>query len=229
MGSADRSRYERGPMRQPEDSVPRISEVGSLAVAWQPRLSRERLASLLALDARLARQVMRAREPLIGQIGLAWWRERLSDASREDPLLTALGEAWGEGAANLVPLVDGWEELLGERPLDRSAIENFAAGRGAAMASLADAVGAAPARDAAGIAGRRWALAEFRSISFDPGEDAQSREIGLALPRPSRLPRVLRGVAVLDGLSARALARGEPLLSGRGAALAALRLGMLGG
>jgi hypothetical protein len=39
----------------------------------------------------------------------------------------------------------------------------------------------------------------------------------------------LRGVAVLDGLARRAIARNEPMMHGRAGALAAIRLGMFGG
>ena len=38
----------------------------------------------------------------------------------------------------------------------------------------------------------------------------------------------VRGLAVLDELSRRSLTRGEPLMHGRRAALAALRVGMFG-
>jgi hypothetical protein len=38
----------------------------------------------------------------------------------------------------------------------------------------------------------------------------------------------LRGIAVLRGLSRRALDRGEPLMEGRGGAVAAMRLGLFG-
>ena len=54
---------------------------------------------------------------MLGQLRLAWWRDRLNDDPAKwpkgEPLLGRLG-SWGERSRALVPLVDGWEALLGE-------------------------------------------------------------------------------------------------------------------
>jgi len=210
------------------EAIAGVEAAESLAVAWQPRPTRQAFAALLAFDARLRRQVARAREPLIGQIGLAWWRERLAEGTSDDPLLALLAETWGAQARDLVPLVDGWEELLEEAPLSDDAIEGFATGRAASMAAFVRLAGYAGAAEAAMLAGRRWALAEFAFRTGDPDEKRRALRLGEHLAPPQNLPRSLRGLAVLDGLSARSLARGEPLFAGRGAALAVLRLGMFG-
>ena len=215
-------------MAEPDIAMHAIGGAEAVAVAWQPIETRPLLYALLAFDARLARQVARAREPLIGQIGLAWWRERLADGSRDEPLLAALRDSWGERATRLSALIDGWEELLQGSPLDSEAIARFAAGRGAAMGSFADTAGVASARGIAETAGRRWALARLASISTNADEREQALLQGRSLPQPVPLPRSLRGVAVLAGLSARALRWEEPLLAGRAAAAVALRLGMFG-
>lgn len=203
-----------------------------IALALTHASLRPALHALLALDARLGGLVTRTREPLLGQIRLAWWRERLSETPpgrpQGDPLLDAIAAAWPGSPALLVALVDGWEELLGPAPLPSESLARFAAGRGASLVALADLAGAGTRPAAIAAAGKRWALADFAGRSSHSGERAAALALAAAIPPPEPLPRALRGIAVLDGLAARAVARGEPLLAGRGAALAALRLGMFG-
>lgn len=203
-----------------------------IALAVTPAPLRPVLEALLLLDARLGEALARAREPLLAQVRLAWWRERLAEGPAAwplgNPVLTHLAACWLGPTEALVALVDGWEELLGEAPLDQHAIARFAAGRGAAIAAFADIVGEAGFRDRAAKAGQRWALADFASRASDARERTAAFALARALPPCGPLARALRGVALLDGLAARAVARGEPLLAGRAAALAALRLGLFG-
>ncbi|MGX7952579.1 hypothetical protein ACWPM1_08430 [Tsuneonella sp. HG249] len=179
----------------------------------------------------LARTIRRAREPLLAQMRLAWWRERLAEDPKSwpngEPVLAMLGRHWGESSTGLLQLVDGWEELLGDAPLLESAIQRFAAGRGNALEAFAKGAAQGTA-GAAQVAGRRWALADLSFRSLDVEERQAAVVLGRALPSPVTLPRTLRGIAVLDGLAHRALVRNEPILTGRAAALLAMRLGMLG-
>lgn len=192
---------------------------------------RPALRALLMLDARLGEIVSRAREPLLGQIRLAWWRERLADStsspSSGDPLMASITADWPGQASDLAPLADAWEELLGNAPLADAAIHRFATGRGAAFAALAR-FACKGASAAAGQAGERWALADFGFRTSSAQERASAIRLARGLPPTRHLPRSLRGIAVLDGLAARSVAREEPLLAGRGGALAALRLGIFG-
>lgn len=173
--------------------------------------------------------VRAAREPMLAQIRLAWWRERLAGDPatwpRGEPVLAALA-AWGQGASGLSRLVDGWEALLGEPPLAAEAFATFGSGRAAAMAGLAAQLGADPA--AAGRAGRDWGLADLALHLGEPGE----RACAAALVGAGRLPRqtaAMRPLAVLAGLSRRAVLRGKAdALDGPGALLAAIRLGFAG-
>jgi phytoene synthase len=205
-----------------------IGAVEGLALAWQPPSSKELLAGVFALDARLARRIGSSKEPLIVQITLAWWRERLMEHSRADPLLAKLVDDWGGSAAALVPLVDGWEELLGDSPLPRPAIEGFASGRGLALEAVARRLGNASDFETAKLAGQRWALAHWAFRTPSLIESDRALELAEALPPPQPLSHPLRGIAVLDGIAARAVARRRPMLEGRGAALLALRVGLLG-
>lgn len=190
------------------------------------------MAALLAFDAHLGRLVASVKEPLVGQIRLAWWREELAKPAaarpRGNPELDALGVHWGGEEAALVTLVNGWECLFGAAPLPEGDVGQFAAARGSALAAFARLAGAGDAAADAELAGRRWALADLAERASDARERALCKELFADTRRPAHLPRVLRGAAVLDGLAARAMARGEPLMAGRGGALAALRLGLLG-
>lgn len=198
----------------------------AVALAWQPMVARAALAALFALDTRLAGIVGQAREAMLAQIKFAWWRERLAEVADDrpagEPLLAAIGSTWAGREKPLLTLVDGWEEMLGEDEPMEGSISRFAHARGAALAGLAGIVGGDSEK--AANAGRRWALAE---VAHGAGSEP-ARALGLALPPPASLSRNLRGVAVLDGLAARSLVRGEPMLARRGAALAAMRLGMFG-
>lgn len=205
----------------------------AVAAAWQPRATRAALASLFALDRRLAGFVGRAREPLLAQVRLAWWRDRLGDlpqaAPAGEPLLASLAGHWGHRAPELRALADGWEHLLGDAPLQADAIDAYASAHGHALAAFADLAEAPQNAAAARAAGRGWALAGLASRSSISAE----RDIALSLGREQLFPpirsRRLRGVAVLGGLARRALARDEPLMHGRGAAVEAARIGMFGG
>jgi phytoene synthase len=205
-----------------------------LAVAWSPRAVRPTMLALLIFDAHLASLVAGASEPMLGQIRLAWWREQLREApdarARGCPELDALSTSWRGEETALVTLVDGWEQLLGEAPLPEAAIGAFAQSRGESFAGLARLSGAIAAEKASTDAGRQWALADLAFRVRDAEEKARCRELylGAALPPRSHLPRALRGLSVLAALALRSIARDEPLLEGRGAALLALRVGLTG-
>lgn len=190
--------------------------------------------ALFTLDARLGELVAKANEPLLAQLRLAWWRDELrkpaADRARGDPVLDSVGESWGGEEKVLSALVDGWESLVGDAPLPEHAIAAFAEGRSGTFAALARLVGRADAIAAARETGTIWALADFAANVTDEEERAVAvRLAGETAPAPGKLPRILRPLAILRGLSRRALARGGgPLVSGRGDILAALRLGMFG-
>ncbi|WP_121119132.1 hypothetical protein [Croceibacterium ferulae] len=205
-----------------------LPELSQLAVAYAPPAAKQQWAALLALDERLATILRKKREPMLAQLRLAWWRDRLN----ESPALWPAGDAvldslreWHAPAA-LAALVDGWETLVADQ-VDGAALDGFAAGRGAGFAALADELGdpSEPARHA----GRVWALADLAANISDPQERAMALSLAQENGRPPVLPRSMRPLAVLAGLGWRAVqAGGGPLMIGRGGALAAFRLGLLG-
>lgn len=216
-------------MRRNEAEAP--APARSVALAYTPPATRPALRALFDLDAALARS-RGASEPLLGQIRLAWWREELAKPpgrrAAGQPVLERLGRWWNGEEPALIALIDGWEAVLGVDPLPAAAVKAFAGGRGEAVGAFSRIAGVAGSAQDAVLAGRRWALAELAAGS----QDEQIRQLCHVLfcetAKPAPLPRPLRGIAVLEGLAARSVARGEPLMAGRGGALAALRLGLLG-
>lgn len=203
-----------------------------LALAWQPAKHRETLTPLFLLDEKLGGLVAGASEPILGQIRLAWWRERLgeerTDRPRGDPVLDAIGLHWGGSSAPLGTLVDGWEELLGDAPLSEDAIATFAAARGTALSEFALTVHGDACCARVGDVGRRWALADFAFRTSHPVERDRAFALARSIGPADSLPRSLRGIAVLDALARRSIDRGEPLSHGRASAITALRVGIFG-
>lgn len=209
-----------------------VSPEAELAVAHSSARVREGVRTMFALDARLARIVSATNEPMLGQMRLAWWREMLgkpvTQRPRGDAVLDAIGEHWPGCEAALSAMIDGWEHMLAE-PFAEADARRFAAGRSTPWGALAERVGAGGFRAACERAGRRWALADA-AAHIAPGDE---RDVLLALatqPDGSlRFPKPLRGLAVLDALARRAIARGgRPLMEGRGASLVAGRAAILG-
>ena len=202
-----------------------------LALAYAPARARTLWLGLFALDARLGAVVQSAHEPLLAQIKLAWWRDELAKptAARPlgEPLLALLGD-WGDQAADLRPLVDGWEVLLGDEPLDEGALRQVAEARAQACAGLAAQLGLSAAEPEIRRAARGWALAELGAALTEP--DQQAAALSLIARQDwhrVRLPRELRPLQVLHGLAARQRGRGS-FIPGPAAALRAVRLGLLG-
>ncbi|HZU64114.1 MAG TPA: hypothetical protein VFF98_10550 [Novosphingobium sp.] len=215
-------------MTELTDSLPPLQR---LALAYAPAPTRALWAALLALDGRLAgvvRQVgLAGKEPMIAQLRLAWWRDRLQEPAAQwpagEPLLAALAGWQGQHGA-LAALVDGWEHLLAEAPLPAYAMTAWADGRAHAASGLAALLGA-DAQAAAALA-RAWSLADLAAHLSAPEEQAEARRLWQEAPLPPRAPRALRPLAVLGGL-ARREAAGTPARGVNGLILA-LRLGLWG-
>lgn len=202
-----------------------------LALAYAPGRARTATLGLFALDATLGNLVRGAREPLLGQMRLAWWREQLGKSAAQraqgEPVLALLEQVphLGQG---LQCLVDGWEVLLGEAPIPQTELAKFTAARGEACAALAVAVGAEGHADLARGCGNEWALAELASRLSDPQEREFALEIaGAASWQAAVLPRSLRPLKILHSLAIRSKGH-SPLLSRRRDILTAFRLGLLG-
>ena len=159
------------------DELPPLSR---LAIAYAPAAARPLWTALLALDARLSRAVEAASSPLIAQLKLAWWRDRMRTAAiewpRGEPLLAALTAFDGERRA-LETLIDCWEAMIDEEP-GEGAFERLVEARGGAVAALARLLSSRADPRAIAALARQWTR---------PGAQA-------ATPR---LPRALRPLLIL--------------------------------
>jgi len=212
-----------------------LSVVRRLALAYAPPRAERATLGLLALDARLGDVLRTSREPMLAQIRLAWWRERLSEDPGAwptgEPLLDVL-RAWAGQLGALAGLVDGWECLIGDAPLPLASFCELAEERASAFAALAhmmeggDSLGEANARRMA----RDWALADLALHVGHPEERRALRELAAGRDWKSvPLTRNLRPLAVLHGLARRAMAREEERAEPRASdILAAFRIGLLG-
>jgi phytoene synthase len=118
-----------------------------------PRERRPAIAALWSLAARLTKLLLDAREPLIGQIKLAWWRDMAAMIANDpaalpkgEPLLAELQASWS-GQGGLDALVDAAEAMLlaESDPERRAAAESF----GAHLFALSGGTE---------VGGRRWGL-----------------------------------------------------------------------
>ncbi len=96
--------------------------------------------------------------------------------------------------------------------------------------AVAECTGRTDSADGVLKAAQRWALADAAAHACRDDECGLLVRLGMKQgARPEQLPGSMRGLAVLDALACRALKRGgRPLMEGRGAALCALRAGLLG-
>jgi len=190
-----------------------------LALAYAPPRAKGLWLGLFALDARLGTIVRGASEPMLTQIKLAWWRDELArpqaQRRRGEPLLELLDQ-WGDDAACLAALVDGWEMLLGDVLLDHAAAGQYADERARACLGLAGRLGVPG--NAISSAARGWALADLHLVLAEPAKYEWPRV---------KLPREMRPLQVLYGLAAHNRGAG-PLIPGPIAGLRAVRLGLLG-
>ena len=109
-----------------------------LALAYTPKSVRASFALLLRLDARFAQIASNTKEPLIGQMKLAWWRDAIIGASparpKGEPLLSSLFEV-DDSMLNKVgaALADAWEILVAQDDWSAAIIRDFGNARGQAV------------------------------------------------------------------------------------------------
>ena len=155
-----------------------------LAVVYAPARVRGAWAALLLLDHRLSRAVAGASEPLLAQVKLAWWRDRMRTPASQwpqgEPLLAALARFDGERPA-LEALVDAWEGLIdGEAAVNET--DRLAQARAGAVAALARISDCPVNGGAIEVLARRWTVPDA----------AQAETV--------RLPRALRPLVILANL-----------------------------
>ena len=202
-----------------------------LALSYAPVTSRRHWLAALAFDARLGAALRQTSEPVMAQLRLAWWRDRLGEAAggspAREPLLARIRE-WPDAGKRLIPLVDGWEALLAETPISGDALEAFAAGRVALVGGLCEALDC-NGSDYAQLA-RDWALADLMVHLSDSVERDRVRVllVGAGGDRP-RTARAMRPLAVLAALSRLAARKGHArVLQSPKSLIYAIRVGIFG-
>lgn len=200
-----------------------------LAIAYAPAAVRQLWTGFFVLDRRFAQIVATAREPMLAQMRLAWWRETLhrpvDDWPAGEPLLAALSR-WGEERFALAGLADGWEAMIGEPPLDAAAFASLAGAREDAVAALGRLSGSVA--DNARAAAHRWALADIAMNLSDETERGRADALLASADKPhGKVAKAMRPIAVLDAQMQRALAEGRRI-GGPGDLAVGLRIGLFG-
>lgn len=201
-----------------------------LALAYVPVAARAAVEALWRLDVTLGAVLAAGRDPLIGRIRLAWWREALERLDREpppgEPVLRALAEhvvpAPISGAA-LAAMEQGWAILLSDAPLGREQLDAYAAARGGLLfrhsgrlLGLSD-----PAVDAAG---ELWALVDLARRSASAADTRSALEAARARVDTAPWPARLRPLGMLAALARRDLERGPGAWEAQGSPMRMLRM-----
>lgn len=150
-----------------DDAYAEIDAERRLALAYVPRDRRAAFAAVWALDSRMARVFASASQPVLAEIKLAWWEQRLAalpaEGPPDEPLLRALAAQAFERPATLVGLAAAWRELCGA-PLDARSLDAYATLRAGAVTDLASEILRFDADDRIALAAEGWALSELRDL-----------------------------------------------------------------
>lgn len=209
------------------DDLPALNR---LALGYAPVSSRPLWLAFFALDRRFAQIVSAGREPMLAQMRLAWWREVLQKPAEErptgDPLLTALA-GWDEERAALAALADGWEAMIGEAPLDVAAFAALAGARAGMAVALVRLAGGGGRTQVAETVGYRWGLTDLATHLSDPVERGRVQSLLHSASPCGTTPRLLRPLAILEAMAARAVSRKQVTGGVRDLAVA-MRIGLIG-
>ncbi len=187
-----------------------------LALAFGPSDLRAPQSSLLRFDGFLAKTVRLAREPLLGRIRLAWWREQIGflplPKPGPDPLLCDLEELIRHHHVktdDLLALVNAWETMLDETPSYDGDPIAIACARGGAVFRLASAIAGTVFSDVTDRAGTLWALVDYARYCADPDLARHALDLANGFVGVARaLPRQIRPFAILTRFAERDAVRG---------------------
>jgi 15-cis-phytoene synthase len=187
---------------------PLRDEIRMLGLNFAPLERRSALHALWALDEALGQVVRSTTEPMIGQMRLTWWHERLSaigdGAPPAEPVLVALAREMPDHGAALAAMIEGWEALLDPMPLDDVAIAMHASARGGRMFALcADLL-----NDATNVhaAGDGWAAMDFALHCSDKDTARRAQSLARERVADGALPKA-KALRVLARVSRRDAAR----------------------
>lgn len=158
-------------------------------------------------------------EPMLGEMRLAWWRERLEEmdegvSAPDEPRLKAVERELKPRRISLSDLAGqsyAWQRLLEPFPWDTDLVSSIAF-RGQTVFTLGTFIIAGPG-EVTEIGGNVWALVDVaRHCSDAPSRElllAQARALARSL-RGQRVPAALRPLSMLAVLAVRDCHRGEP-------------------
>jgi 15-cis-phytoene synthase len=180
-----------------------------LALAYVPAAHRDAVESLWRLDLALGSVLATGREPMIGQIRLAWWRESLEKLDRErppaEPVLQALAVHVlpGVTGAELAAMEQGWSVLLAPGPLGPAELDSYADARGGLLFRYSARLLAGASCREVDRAGESWALVDLGRHSSDSGDVAVAIAAARCRETPFRWPVRLRPLGMLAMLARR--------------------------
>lgn len=186
-----------------------LSPDRALAIGYAPAASRAGLEALLGLDDALGQVLRTTHEPMLGRMRYAWWFEALERLDHApppaEPVLRAVAAAVlsrGVTGAALAAMIDGWEAIGDDEPLDEAALATFAEKRGGVLFdAMVRVCGASDAQSR--TAGEGWALVDLAQGLTDAGAAAAARMMAttrlarVAGERWSREGRAIGALALL--------------------------------
>ena len=190
-----------------------------LALTYVPPRDRGALAALFAIDRAMGDVVRSTKEPMLGPIRLAWWRERLEELDEDgtasaEPRLQAVARELiprGVTGRELAALESGWLHMFDPFPWTVQTSEpiwfrgNLLFGLGARALRCAD--------ERIQSAGGLWALVDAARHCSDGDSRAmllqQARTFARGLAGV-RFPGPLRPLSMLAAVAARDCRRSEP-------------------
>jgi 15-cis-phytoene synthase len=180
----------------------------TLALAYARHDSRMFLELLLRFDVKLGSIIRNGKEPLIGQMRLAWWRDAIAKPAAMRPsgepllaVLTNIEDApLAEKAAQAMQqLADSWGELLAQEIWTKDVLDRHVQARAAAVfCGFAD-VTTQGAYDKTAVcrSGEYWATASLTQYCQNAEQhNAVTARLKAMTPR-TRLPSVLRPLTIL--------------------------------
>lgn len=182
----------------------------SLALAYVPAARRGAVEALWRFDAALSSVLSAGREPMIGRIRLAWWREALERLDRAEPpaepvlrAVAALLLPAGIGGVELAEMEGGWAALLSPDPLTGEELEAYASQRGGLLFRYTARLLGADLPAGGEAAGGAYALIDLARHSASAGEAEAAVAAVRAADWPLRWPPALRPLGMLAALARR--------------------------